>query len=570
MKKVFQITLCFLFSWALQGQAPAKFQYQGVARDAGGNVITGWVELRLSMLQGSALGPNVYAEVHEVQTDPQGIFSLIFNDGVPVSGDIYNIEWAKHLYWLKVEYKPAGSAQWIHLGTTQLLSVPYALYAVKSGSSLTAGEGISIANDVISNSGDISTSNELQTLHLDGDQLSISDGNSIILPAGTAYVAGAGININGNTISAIDMSPTNEMQTLSVNGNQLSISNGNAVNLPVAGYQGGAGIQINGNIINATDASTTNEIQTLSLNGGQLSLSNNGGSVQLPAGATSWTIQNGDEITSAPATNSVVIGGSGSANSRLYVGALGADHAGNFFSPASGNAVHAYSNGTGYGVFASSLQGIGGYFSSNASHALITGSGNVGIGTATPDYKLTVAGTLRGAPSTGNALRLYSPDAPVIRLEQGEYEKGIEYRYGNSRWTTSFGTSNDFDFQYGATVKAWINETDGAYQNSSDRSLKKDIRAFTRVLPNLTKLQAYTYRMLDAPDDSPLSVGFMAQEVEAQFPGLVSEKNGYKSICYDHFAVLSVEAIKEQQVEIDELKQQLEELKVLLTEAQGK
>ena len=98
--------------------------------------------------------------------------------------------------------------------------------------------------------------------------------------------------------------------------------------------------------------------------------------------------------------------------------------------------------------------------------------------------------------------------------------------------------------------------------------MKKDIKPFKNVLSGLTQLQAYTYHMKDAPDDSPLSFGFMAQEVEKQFPDMVVEKNGYKSLCYDHFAVLSVEAIKEQQEQINKQQDVIASQQVQL-DAQG-
>lgn len=125
---------------------------------------------------------------------------------------------------------------------------------------------------------------------------------------------------------------------------------------------------------------------------------------------------------------------------------------------------------------------------------------------------------------------------------------------------------NDLGIAYNNNLRAWIYDTDGSYHNSSDRSLKKNISPKTNVLPGLLQLQAYTYQMKTTDDDSPLSLGFMADEVEAVFPELVKEKEGSKSLCYDHFAVLSVEAIKEQQTQIEDLKSEVAELKALIND----
>ncbi len=80
----------------------------------------------------------------------------------------------------------------------------------------TVGSGIQIVGNQISNVGDLSNTNELQTLSLSGNTLGISGGNSVILPVGQVYSAGSGINITGNTINAIDNSATNEIQTASI------------------------------------------------------------------------------------------------------------------------------------------------------------------------------------------------------------------------------------------------------------------------------------------------------------------------------------------------------------------
>jgi hypothetical protein len=133
------------------------------------------------------------------------------------------------------------------------------------------------------------------------------------------------------------------------------------------------------------------------------------------------------------------------------------------------------------------------------------------------------------------------------------------------------GGNGDYELDYNSINRVSIWSSDGSYHNYSDRRLKKDIQPFSNVLPRLSKLQAYTYHMKEAADDSPISVGFMAQEVEVQFPQLVVEgENGYKSLCYDHFAVLSVQAIKEQQIQIEDLKKQMEELKQIVRQLSEK
>jgi hypothetical protein len=170
-----------------------------------------------------------------------------------------------------------------------------------AGAGYTAGTGISVSGNVITNIGDLSatneiqtlskptagtlrlqntqglghnlvflpdssSTNEMQTLSIIGDSLSISGRNKIQLPSGSIYTGGSGISVSGSVISAVDASTTNEIQALSISGQNLSISGGNTVTLPSAtSYTAGTGIYIVANAINNTgDLSTTNEIQTLS------------------------------------------------------------------------------------------------------------------------------------------------------------------------------------------------------------------------------------------------------------------------------------------------------------------
>jgi len=186
------------------------------------------------------------------------------------------------------------------------------------GASYTAGNGIGINGTTIINTGDLSNSNELQTLSFNStnNQLSISGGNSITLPSGgVSYTAGNGIGINGTTIiNTGDLSNSNELQTLSFNStnNQLSISGGNSITLPSGGvsYTGGNGIGINGTTItNTGDLSSVNElIQTVTLNGTILTI-NETGNIRtvdlagLRSGGTSYTGGNGIGINGTTITN---------------------------------------------------------------------------------------------------------------------------------------------------------------------------------------------------------------------------------------------------------------------------
>ncbi len=112
-------------------QAPQKFSYQSIIRSPGGQALAGQaVSIRLSILQTSETGTAVYVETHSAATNASGLVTLQVGGGSPVSGSMAGIDWAAGPYFIKTEteYTESGTAYSI-TGTSQLLSVPYALYS---------------------------------------------------------------------------------------------------------------------------------------------------------------------------------------------------------------------------------------------------------------------------------------------------------------------------------------------------------------------------------------------------------------------------------------------------------
>ena len=135
MKKIsilFAILLIAVVS--LFAQAPQKFSYQAVLRDAGNNLVTNHaVGVRISILQGGMNGSTVYMETQTVSTNANGLMTLQVGGGTVLSGDMSTIDWANGPFFLKTEADPTGGANYTIEGTQQLLSVPYALYAENAG-----------------------------------------------------------------------------------------------------------------------------------------------------------------------------------------------------------------------------------------------------------------------------------------------------------------------------------------------------------------------------------------------------------------------------------------------------
>jgi hypothetical protein len=119
-----------------RAQAPQGIKYQAVARDAAGTIIASQpVSVRFSVRSGSATGTVVYSETHSATTNQFGLFTVSLGMGAPVSGTFSAINWASGSMFLETELDPAGGSNYISMGASQMLSVPYALYSENSGSS---------------------------------------------------------------------------------------------------------------------------------------------------------------------------------------------------------------------------------------------------------------------------------------------------------------------------------------------------------------------------------------------------------------------------------------------------
>jgi hypothetical protein len=227
------VTLCFLLlTLVVNAQTPPNaFNYSAVARNAAGQPIaTTTVGIQVTILKTSPTGASQYSENHFVNTDAFGLFNLVIGAGAVQSGSMATIDWSNDNYYLKVGMDAAGGANFLTMGTTQLLSVPYAMYA-KSAGSVSGGTGITITS--VSSAGD--------TLYLSNGQSFVAGGNSggtgnLVLPtittnavtaitSNSATFGGAISNANGNHIMergivySISPNPT-------LSSNKIIIGNG--------------------------------------------------------------------------------------------------------------------------------------------------------------------------------------------------------------------------------------------------------------------------------------------------------------------------------------------------------
>ena len=126
--------MVFLSLRAQVTQPPQAFNYQAIVRNSAGIVITNSaVSIRFTILDNSASGSPLYTETFTTTTNQFGLVTLNIGMGTVVSGSFSAINWAIGSKWLQVEIDVNGGTNYIIMGTTKFLSVPYALYAEKSG-----------------------------------------------------------------------------------------------------------------------------------------------------------------------------------------------------------------------------------------------------------------------------------------------------------------------------------------------------------------------------------------------------------------------------------------------------
>jgi hypothetical protein len=140
MKRILQTLILILASGMAMAQAPNAFNYSAVARNANNQPIANTnIGLQISILKTSLVGNTVYSENHFVNTDEFGVFNLSVGNGAIQSGAFVNIDWGSDNYYLKVGFDANGGTNFLTMGTTQLLSVPYALHAKTAGSVMGGG-----------------------------------------------------------------------------------------------------------------------------------------------------------------------------------------------------------------------------------------------------------------------------------------------------------------------------------------------------------------------------------------------------------------------------------------------
>lgn len=218
MKKVIFFTAIFLV--ALQqvaGQVPQKFSYQAVLRNADGTVFANQtVSIKITLHQKTVDGAEVYTEEHSVTIDNgQGIVSLFIGGGTVLSGTFATIPWSETIF-IQVDVKTAGQAEYQTIGTSQIVSVPYALHALSADNAI---QGAGVLGQTVLYNG---------TQWVGNNRLTVSDNSVGVLPSS--------VREKNQAIFAVLNSANDTVFAVYENGVTVNISDG------VKGSRGGFAI----------------------------------------------------------------------------------------------------------------------------------------------------------------------------------------------------------------------------------------------------------------------------------------------------------------------------------------
>jgi hypothetical protein len=224
---LYQYLIIFIFIFLAtifqsQAQAPTQFNYQAVLRDGNGQVMANeYQTIQVDILKDSPTGQSIFTEIHEVTTSAHGAINLIVGSGVSLSG----IPWHTGDYYLQIRVDDKI------LGTSPLLSVPYALHA-NTAERLT---GTLAENDPVFSASVSAGITATDTAYWNNKPDSLSESDPWYSSSVAAGITGVDTTYWNKKLDVeADSSVTNEIQYLSVSGDTIHLSGGNSVRLPPA------------------------------------------------------------------------------------------------------------------------------------------------------------------------------------------------------------------------------------------------------------------------------------------------------------------------------------------------
>ncbi|MGG7666717.1 tail fiber domain-containing protein [Dyadobacter sp. BHUBP1] len=464
-------------------QVPQQFSFQGLARKADGKVAANaLIGLRLTIHSETTGGTVVYQETHTAQTNAIGIFNIQIGGGTVVSGTFAAIPWKTFPHFLQLEMDPLGSSAYTDLGTTEMLSVPYAMQAKEStkwNDGYPVVQKFEFGPDVDPNDPNSINDPDLQKYLLP----TIGDGNRLIwYPLQGAFRAGESLNgkwessqigaksvaFGGNNQAKGDFSFAVGLETSATGlaSNAIGFS---------ATATGDNAVAIGKEVIASGPSATALGLGILSRFKGEFA-----------AGMFNATPDVADPVNIKPT-----------------------------------DVLFQMGNGT------SSID--------RKSALTLLRSGNFGIGnnTIAPEFLLDVGGRIRIKHNGSTSGIHFNNSQNVVDGFMGmktDTQIGFYINNGWRFWIDAIGDG----YLHGNVIQ------------SSDRRLKRDFSPLASSLERFSHLKGYHYYWKDKDRDQSLQTGLIAQDVEALFPELVkTDEKGFKSLNYTGLIPHLIESVKE-------------------------
>ncbi|KQS23828.1 tail fiber domain-containing protein [Dyadobacter sp. Leaf189] len=487
MKPLFFFLILLFTIITAKAQAPEQFSFQGVARGVDGKPISDViVRLRVTIHSESLMGPSVYQEIHRPPTNTNGVFTIAIGKGNVVSGNFTEIPWKALEHFIQLEIDPTGGNDFINLGSTQLLSVPYALQAREAtqwNQGIPVVQSLKLGSEIDPNS-DPNDPKVLKYM-----LPAIEDGQTLIwYPVKGSFRAGNAGNEKWNDALTGQFS-----------------------------FATGAGTEASGECSAAfgtfTKASGTRAV-----------------SMGFNSEATGTASFSAGNFTRAGGTASVTFG------NNVFSRAMGSLSIGSF-NEVSTDVADTETEGPTDRIF---QIGNGSQNNSDESQNVrknaltLLRNGNLGLGknALNPKYILEVDGRPRILHNGVTAGIHFDNSSHVERGFVG-MKTDDEVGFFLDNW--QLWVNNDGN--------AFLN---GNVSLTSDARLKHNLSPLSGSLLKIRDLQGYHYNWIDKTKEQSLQTGLIAQQVEKLFPELVkTDANGFKSVNYIGLVPHLIESVKE-------------------------
>lgn len=458
-------------------QAPHKFTFQGIALDdALQPVQNASITVRVNIIQTQPLGPVVFEELHTVQTDQNGLFTVIVGTA---GGDLSQIDWPYDTFFLKAEVDVQNNDKFHFVGMSQLLSVPYSLYSNESGK---WKDG-----DPILQKGDLNAGSPLPP---------VGAGSRLIWHPGKGAFR-AGINVSHWEDTDLGKGSLASGLNTKASGNfSVALGDRSAATGDYAFSVGSISESLGESSVSMGYSASAHQMHSIAI----------GHTAQA---YSPFSIAIGFK-TAAMGNHAVALGHHTVAKAP-YSLAVGL-YNNSFDQPNGSSTDRLFQIGNGLDI-------------NNRNNAMtVLRNGNVGIGgkAVLPEFLLDVASRMR-IRHDGMTAGLY-----------------LNNSQNNPEGFVGMKTDSQIGFYLNGAWRFWVDDKGFAWTpfgqlgfSSSDKRLKTNIRPVRGSLEAVSQISGYHYNWIDTRRGTDLQTGVIAQEVEKYFPELIQhDEKGFKTVNY--------------------------------------